>query len=196
LTARSMTLLAAAFVAVVLATGCGGGGGDSTSTGASGSAGATAGGGSESGSNSSAESGSGGESSGAGGLSESSLSKEEYVKQASAACNKEREGLIEEVAAYLEKHGSDNLPEGVLIANMAKQVVLPVVEAEVETVRSFGAPAGDEQKVEALLASQEAAVEEVKGLKTAKSLEEVEAHFDSATKEFRAYGFTACTNSI
>jgi hypothetical protein len=124
----------------------------------------------------------------------SSLDKAAFIKQASAACAKERKSLISEATAYLEKPAVKKQPEGIAFANMARAVMAPTIEAEIAAVTRLGAPAGDEEEVEAMLAAQQASVEEVKGLKQAKSLEDIEVHFRDATKLYEAYGFEACTN--
>lgn len=129
------------------------------------------------------------------GLATSSLGKAEYVKQASAACVKERDNLLAKVNAYLEKHDSKNADEGVVLAGMYKAVVLPTVEAEIAAVRKLGAPEGDEDEIEAILAAQQKAVDEARQIKSAKTLEELEDPFMPASKMYRDYGFTACTNS-
>jgi hypothetical protein len=125
----------------------------------------------------------------------SSLDKAAFIKQASAACAKERKSLVNEATAYLEKPAVKKQPEGTAVANMARAVMVPTIEAEIAAVTKLGAPAGDEEQVEAMLAAQQVGVEEVKGLKQAKSLEDIEAHFRDATKLYEAYGFEACTNS-
>lgn len=136
-----------------------------------------------------------GESAGGGAaVTTSSLSHDEFVKQASAACSRERKGLIGEVNAYLTKHDSKGMPETVLFANMIKSVMVPTIEAETEAMRELGAPEGDEEEIEAILASQQEAIDEVKGLKNVKGIEDVEVHFKDVGKELRDYGFTACTN--
>lgn len=131
---------------------------------------------------------------GCGGDSTSSLDKAEFIKQASAACARERKPLVNEAAAYLEKPAVEKQPNSTALANMSKAVVVPIIEAEIAAVRQLGAPEGDEEEVEAMLAAQQAGVEEVSGLQQAKSMEEVEAHFREATKLYEAYGFEACTN--
>jgi hypothetical protein len=161
---RLMMMAAVAAIAAS-AVGCGGGAGGSTS-----------------------EAQSGGPS-----IATSSLDKTEFVKKASAACQREREGLPEEASVYLSKHGSKGLSESVVIANMAKAVMVPTIEAEIAAIRKLGAPAGDEEQIEAILAAQQKALDEVKGLKEAKSIEAILAHFGDANKMLKDYGFTACT---
>jgi ethanolamine utilization protein EutP (predicted NTPase) len=137
--------------------------------------------------------GGGDDSGGTESVTTSSLSKAQFIKKASAACRQERRGLVAEASAYLGKHSSDG-PRPVVIADMGKAVMAPTVEAEVAAVRKLGAPAGDEEEVEAMLAADEKGIEEVKDLKEAKSIYQVVRHFYAASELFKAYGFSACTN--
>lgn len=125
-------------------------------------------------------------------IATSSLSKAAFIKQAREACLREGKGLIGEATAYRREHESEDLPEGVQLANMVKAVILPTVEAQIAAVRELGAPAGDEKEIEALLAAQQAAVDTVRELKSAESLEVVESRFAGAAKKLEAYGFTGC----
>jgi hypothetical protein len=126
------------------------------------------------------------------------LSKKEFLKRAEAACEKQRESLVEEASNFINKRigkGDTEADELALIGPMAKAVMVPTIEAEIAAVRKLGAPAGDEEQIEALLEAQQEAVEEVKELKSANSLEDVEKHFANATEMYAEYGFGACTNS-
>lgn len=124
----------------------------------------------------------------------SSLDKAAFLKKANAACSKEREKLIPAIEAYFKKYAA-KLPENVLIASMAKAAMVPTVEAEIAAVRKLGAPAGDEDEIATILAAQQKAVDQVKTLKKAPSLEAVEGRFHRATKMYEAYGFASCMNS-
>lgn len=121
----------------------------------------------------------------------SSLSKAEYIKRAAAACASERENSFAQIAAYTEKHRSDGLSEAVLAKKAVKAVLLSIIAAELDDLRKLGAPAGDEQKVEAMLAAEQAALDEAKANK--KKLEDVEDYFVQADMELKAYGLDECT---
>jgi hypothetical protein len=122
----------------------------------------------------------------------SSLSKPAFIKEASAICAREGKGTIRQASVYLSKHGSDGLPEGVLFANMVKKVMLPSIQAQIDEISKLGAPAGDEEQVEALLTAQQQAVDEVEQLKSVKSIEAVEQYFKKASPKYYDYGFSAC----
>jgi hypothetical protein len=179
-------LLGVAIIAGVLAvfSGCGdssegSGGGTPSTTSTSGS-----------GSGSSSESSSGGPP-----VQTSSLSKPEYVKKASAACERVRASLLGEANAFIAKEAAAKTPEPLILGNLGREVLGPNIEAEVAAVRELGAPEGDEAEIESILAAQEAALEKMKTVKKAVAMEELEDYFLPATKMYQAYGFTACTNS-
>lgn len=72
-----------------------------------------------------------------------------------------------------------------------RTVLLSVIAAEINDLQKLGAPEGDEQEIEAMLAAQEAALDEAKANK--RKLEDVEDYFAEADKELRAYGLDECT---
>ncbi len=125
-------------------------------------------------------------------IATSSLDKEAYIKKAEAACEREGKGAIGELESYLNKHSQDGLPQDKLLANAFKATLLPLVEAQIAAIRKLGAPAGDEEEIEALLAAQQEAVDEAQKAKNLNSTGDFEKHFIEATKEFESYGFGAC----
>jgi hypothetical protein len=171
LTARWMTLLAGAVVIAVVAAGCGDG--DST-------AGSP---------DSQSDGGSGG-----GTVSESSLSKAEYIKKAGAACRREREDLVGEASIYFAKHPSKGKQQGAVVADMARAVMVPTIEAEMAIVRETGAPKGDGKQIEEILRAEQEAVDEVKEQDEVQSIQAVLDYFGAVNNKYRDYGFTSCLN--
>jgi hypothetical protein len=182
LSTRWTILVVAVFAIAMLAAGCGGS--DESS-----------GGGTPSTTGSTSTPSSSSESSGGGSLTASSLSKDEYIKQASEACEVERGDLLPKIAAYTKKHESENLPKAVLLAKMIKATLVPTVEAEIEAIRELGAPAGDEEKIERILEAQQAAADRLKKAKSLKSIEQAEEFFSQPTEMLHAYGFESCASS-
>lgn len=133
--------------------------------------------------------------SGGGPTEAGSPSKAEFVKQANAACQKEREGLVDRIGAYLKKHGSEGKPANVLYADMARKVMLPTIEAETKAVETLDAPSGEQKPIEAILVAQHAAIGEVAALRKVASIEVVEDHFNKPSDLMRAYGIRDCANS-
>lgn len=171
------TLVVAAVIAMAaLAVGCGGG----SSSGSSSDSASTSAGGATSASTT--QSGTGGP-----------LSKAEFVKQASAACLEEGEEVINELIVYTEKHGSEGLAQPKLLAKGVKVVLLPTIEAEIAAVQKLEAPARDAGKIEAMLAEQQAVVDQLRKANKVGSFGEVENRFKAVSKKLKNYGFTACT---
>lgn len=124
-----------------------------------------------------------------GSIKTSSLSQEEFAMQASAKCRRNRTGQLEEISAFIKEDPKQNETVKVIF----EEVLRPKIAAELEIIRSLGAPEGDEEEIEAILAAQESAVEEVRQLPEPESFEELEPYFEDATEMMREYGFTACT---
>jgi hypothetical protein len=189
----SLCALAVAAAIALIVGGCGG----------SSSGGSTAASGGESTAAAHGESsggGSGGESTGttpAGGGKEttahsSSLSKAEFVEQANAICTREKTKGLEEMGAYAKQHrgAATGQAKIELIGEAIQKVFLPSVQSQVNQIRALGAPAGDEQEVEALLDSLEEAVEKA-SQGTASSARFGQA-FASSGKLAREYGLSDC----
>jgi hypothetical protein len=124
----------------------------------------------------------------------SSLSKAEYVKAADAGCVKKKKGLLESASDYLGKRVSEGVERRVALADLGRAVMLPSVEAEVAVIRKLGAPAGDEGEIEAILAAEQQAIDQVKRLKEAKSVYKIVRHFYAVDRMLFGYGITECTN--
>jgi hypothetical protein len=90
------------------------------------------------------------------------LTKTEFIKQGDAICKqgndaseKEAEEFAEENDFDLEKASKEQLEEAV------GEVLVPNLEQQVEELDALGAPKGDEDKVEAIIASLEEATGEI-----------------------------------
>jgi hypothetical protein len=90
------------------------------------------------------------------------LTKTEFIKQGDAICKegndtseKEAEEFAEENDFELEKASKEQLEEAV------GEVLVPNLEQQIEELDALGAPKGDEDKVEAIIASLEDATGEI-----------------------------------
>lgn len=180
LNARLMILAAALCAIMAIAVGCGSDD-DSTTTTSADAVAAGEEGGSEGGQSDSPP------------VAQTSMSKAAVKKKATAACKQTRKGLSAEQEAYIAEHVEDGLEQGQLFANMTREVLVPRIEAEAETIRENGAPVGDEGKVEAILAAQEAGVAQLAALEELSSNEELEKPFAKANKLRQSYGFPVCS---
>jgi hypothetical protein len=121
-------------LAVGLIAGCGGGSDDSSGSGSGGS---------------------GGE------ISTGSLNKTEFVKLATAICDKQHQKIEGELAAYVKARGglSKATKAPGTSSAIGETIVIPTYKAEVEEFRALGAPSGSEDEIEAILAAFEEGIE-------------------------------------
>lgn len=124
-----------------------------------------------------------------GGDETTALTKAEFTKQANAGCKehtKERDELFKAAIAEVSSGEATRADQEKLIS----EVLLPPFEKDIENLKSLGAPAGDEEKVQAIIEEMEKAVKKVE----AKPL--VALRSSSQFAEARAaavkYGLTDC----
>ncbi len=123
----------------------------------------------------------------------SSLSKNEFVKQANEICKGEREDLTTKIADYQQENPiGDKSPE-VAQAEGVQAVILPVLEQEIAQIRDLGAPEGDEDQVEEILVAQQDGIDKVAQMEKIEPVEDAwERHFDPANKLMVEYGLGDC----
>jgi hypothetical protein len=95
-----------------------------------------------------------------GGDETTALTKAEFTKQANAGCkehDKEREQLFKEVSKSIDPSEVTRKDQEGLIS----EVLLPPYEKDIENLESLGAPEGDEQQVEAIIAAMQKSVDNV-----------------------------------
>ncbi|MEJ7876644.1 MAG: hypothetical protein WKF62_08285, partial [Solirubrobacterales bacterium] len=86
------------------------------------------------------------------------VSKLEFLRQADEICVS-TESRIEAAADDLVTAKEDPEPEEV--ERIALDIVVPALESEVAAIAALGAPEGDEEEVEAILAATEAGIVEI-----------------------------------
>lgn len=142
--------------------------------------------------------GCGGSSSGSGGgsdttVSESSISKAEYVKQAEAVCEKGNEELEADFATFVKEKENVKKASEADYVELLEKVVAPNISAEVEELRELDVPKGDASQVGAMLIAREESLsiaeEEPKAM-----VADSEKVFGKATKLASAYGLKACAS--
>lgn len=130
-------------------------------------------------------------------ISTSSLDKEEFIDRAGKACQLARKNILERVLAYTQQHESKHQSrsdETKVFASMTKAVVLPTIEKEIVQIRKLGAPAGDEDELEAFLSSEQEAIDAIYKLPHIVSRFELERYFVPSAKLAREYGLDECAN--
>jgi hypothetical protein len=185
---RVMRLVIGVIAVGVLVSGCGGGGSSSSAGQSTSNAGAESS--TEAGATTGPQKGGG---AGAPAKSETTLlSKAQFVQRASALCRRLTKRKLAKTEAYLEEQSAQGVSRPVLLADAAKAVLMPIVEARIAGIRKLGVPAGDEAEVEAMLAGQEEGIEQVKALKKFVEGESLLPYFAESNKLFESYGLSAC----
>jgi hypothetical protein len=127
-------------------------------------------------------------------VSTSSHSKAEFIKLANTICKKGKETTVGKLGPYLKSHGGETkvTPKSERIFAEALQVVfLPAVQTQIEEIRALGAPAGDEQKIEAFLSAlQEATDAHREG--AVRSQEVFTKDFKRSARLAQEYGLEYC----
>jgi hypothetical protein len=119
-----------------------------------------------------------------------SLTKEKYIRQSEAICEKADEKQNSELKAYLKKNPKSQSSK----AGQEKTIVtigLPPIEAEVEELKELGPPHGEEAQIGEIIEGIEAAVkkaEEEPGRLLTSSGDPFKQVGELASK----YGFKAC----
>jgi hypothetical protein len=189
-------LLALALVA--LAVGCGGD--DEPTTGATGAPGTgetTEARGSDSAEGEGNEAGAeGGGGAGVPPVRTSSSSKTAFLKQANAGCQRAKRNLANESESYLAKNSVKGPEQNNVLTEMVKAVLLPSFERELTAIAEAGAPPGEEQAVEALLAAGRSAIQEAEDAEEINSNEQLAIYFKKLSADLAKYGLSSCINAI
>ncbi len=124
-----------------------------------------------------------------GGDETTQLTKAEFTKQVNAGCKeheKEQNALFKEVTSTLDPTEVTRADQELLISD----VLLPPYEKDIENLKSLGAPAGDEQEVEAIVKAMEETVKRVE----AKPLVAIRnsSQFSEAKELLSKYGLDDC----
>lgn len=109
--------------------------------------------------------GSSGEGSPGGEVTTSSLNKAQFVKRANAICRKRQENLFDKIGAELPEStkNSEKTPSESELAEAASTAVSDILDEQAEAIQSLGAPEGEAEQVEAILAAAEEAAESLSG---------------------------------
>lgn len=118
------------------------------------------------------------------------LTKAEFIKQGDQICKEAEDGSEAEAEEFAEENGftledasDEQLEEAVA------EVLVPALDQQVEDLRALGAPEGDEEQVDEILAAVEGASAEVADDPSRAFEDEVLKEADELAKE---YGFKVC----
>lgn len=119
----------------------------------------------------------------------SSISKDEFVEQANAICKPGRAKLLSAVLAYQKKHLNE--PSVKVVVDTARKVIDPELQRQVEELRELGAPSGDVEEVEKVLASLQNSAGEIVEKKPP-TFNEAQVFLQLAGKDASRYGLDEC----
>lgn len=123
----------------------------------------------------------------------SDLSKAQWIKQAEAICIKNAEPILGRVSEYEEKNAVKSQRGNEKIAGQAiRKEVPPVMSQQLEELRALGAPAGDEEQIEAYLLASEKDIDDLENGSALSSLNELGTKFHRSGKLITQYGAATC----
>ncbi len=131
---------------------------------------------------------------GCGGGGNDRLDKAEFVEQAQAACEAEKENLFTRIGAYAEQNREAGESTGELRTRVFEAVQLPIIEAELAAVRELGAPEEGAAGLEAYFQAEQRAIDAAVSAEDNRSRAEMKRRFDVAAKLARDYGIPSCAN--
>lgn len=121
------------------------------------------------------------------------LSKAAFIKKADSVCSEADKRTSEEFAAYIKENKipSGQTPSSAQYAEIATTILIPALHRQVDEIRSLGAPAGDEARIESFLravdvATKQAEEEPTEAVKVPRKL------LADADKIIAGYGFKVC----
>lgn len=128
---------------------------------------------------------------GCGGSDGESISKEAFIAKADAICRKSNERMEAGFASVLKDIRNVTKLKPAEYEEVVDEVMVPNIEREIEQLKALGIPAGDEERVEAMLAALE------EGKETAERNPEAvnassDAVFGIASRIADEYGLEVC----
>lgn len=125
--------------------------------------------------------------------STASITKPELIKQGDEICTAGNEAIEEEAEAFAEENEIDTEnPTTEQQEEVVAEVIVPGIEAQAEELGALGSPSGDEDEVEAIVSTVEAAAEEA-GEDPSLIVEgEGAGPFEEANELATDYGFKVC----
>jgi len=121
-------------------------------------------------------------------IATSELSKTEWLAEADAICAAANEQLGQ---VAQEKHG-DQKPEGAEFEAFVVEEFAPNFRSQAEQIRELGAPAGDEEQIDAILTKLERGADQIEDDPALADDASADLLIAEAGTEMQAYGATVC----
>jgi hypothetical protein len=129
-------------------------------------------------------------------ITTSSLSKAEFIQKANEVCARGQDQAERNFTAFTKgkdfniREVSKN-PTEEQVDGLVNEVLIPAIKKEIAEIRALGAPAGDEDHIEAMLEANEEGIETAEELPQ-KVLERTEIAFGVASRLAKEYGLLTC----
>jgi hypothetical protein len=123
--------------------------------------------------------------------SSTALSKDEFVKQANEICAKGND----QIDSAASKTFSGGQPSPQEAQQFVTDTVIPGIQGEIDDIRALGAPAGDEDQVNAILGAAQQGVDAAKQDPSILEGSQASDPFAQADKLAKDYGLTDCAGS-
>lgn len=123
---------------------------------------------------------------------DATITKNQLIAQGDRICKQSDKEIEAGAERYAEENGiaKDEEPNKEQSVELIETVVVPKIRSQSESIRALGAPAGDEEEIEAMLDSLDQAVEEAED--NPGSLLNDGDPFADAVGKARDYGFKVC----
>ncbi len=121
------------------------------------------------------------------------ISKAAFIKKADSVCAKADKRTSEEFAAYIKENKitSGQTPSTAQYAEIATTILVPALHRQIDEIRSLGAPASDEARIESFLSAVDAATKQAEEEPT-EAVKAPRKLLAGADKIIAGYGFKVC----
>jgi hypothetical protein len=123
--------------------------------------------------------------------SASSISKVAFIKKTDAVCTHGNSRMEVAFAHFLEANKNVKKPSDADYEALVGKVLVPNVKREIKEIRAFGAPSGDEDRVDAILEALEEGIEVAERDPKA-VVSSSEAVFGISSRLAKEYGLEVC----
>jgi uncharacterized protein (UPF0333 family) len=123
--------------------------------------------------------------------STASISKSEFLKKGNAACQQGNQQINAAGKQVFGTNGNHKNPTQAEQTKFATDTLIPVVQKEIDQIKTLGAPKGDEAQVKAVVDAAQAALDKGKANPTA-LIQSDSDPFAKANKLANDYGLTVC----
>jgi hypothetical protein len=124
-----------------------------------------------------------------------SISKEEFIAKADAICKAGNEQMEKELFTFLRKNrtgGSLRKPSVEQNEKFIVDVLIPNLRREIKEIKALGVPAGDEERVDAIIAALEEGLETAEDETATVAAGTSDIVFGIASRLAGEYGATVC----